>query len=466
MAFNARNSAKVGVRTTAMLAKMFNSYTTMKANDTEPEIFKDEDACVLFWDSSSIYPDQDQIFDPANWGLIYKQYVAPATNPINNTVTASTGTSTVQASNTNASTTTASGSGAAASVPKANVERIAQAIEKVIAPASKHKEEVFNHNALPDEVRIRYFNKLSPDTVLIESDLTKFKNDLTKYNGNTHALNFVRFPKDTYSSFIIMRDGTMFKYINHQDDKQRESFLKNFPKLKGFDPMNFYYWHLELESLSYSKNGWVHPYHLKYLGCPDRRGFVLGDPEKNQDIDLHCDYVDACHWLSPLLFQGLSKEGVLPNKKAKDLLAVSNGCGFIFLHSCHMALNPYMMEDRMDLIKRFPAQEGSTFPEYCLRVDFFHAMEGIIDNVEVDYSKTNPQNRFIKGMDYSEEIWSAVEEARDSNIKRKKERFLGAQFRNSVGTLQDQIVKSAKSESISRSYNRRTQPFKRSPELQ
>ena len=47
---------KVGIRTAAQLAKMFNAYTTMKNNDTEPEIFKDEDACVLFWDSSSIYP--------------------------------------------------------------------------------------------------------------------------------------------------------------------------------------------------------------------------------------------------------------------------------------------------------------------------------------------------------------------------------------------------------------------------
>ena len=99
----------------------------------------------------------------------------------------------------------------------------------------------------------------------------------------------------------------------------------------------------------------------------------------------------------------------------------------------------------MDLVKRFPAQEGSTFPEYCLSVDFFHAMEGIINNVAVDYSKRNQQDRFIKGMDHADEIWNAVEEARDSNIKRKKERFLGAQFRNSVGTLQDQIVKMKKS---------------------
>jgi len=87
----------------------------------------------------------------------------------------------------------------------------------------------------------------------------------------------------------------MFKYIKSQDDKQRASFLKNFPTLKGWDPMNFYYWHWELENLSYSKNGWVHPYHLKYLGCKDRRGFVLGNPKEDQNIDLHCDYVDVCH---------------------------------------------------------------------------------------------------------------------------------------------------------------------------
>ena len=65
----------------------------------------------------------------------------------------------------------------------------------------------------------------------------------------------------------------------------------------------------------------------------------------------------------------------------------------------------------MDLVKRFPAQEGSSFPEYCLRVDFFHAMEGIILDVSVNYSKKNAQDRFIKGIDYAAEIWNAVEEA-------------------------------------------------------
>jgi len=48
MAFNTQNSTKVRVTSSAHLATLFTAYTTVKANDTEPEIFKDEYVCVLF----------------------------------------------------------------------------------------------------------------------------------------------------------------------------------------------------------------------------------------------------------------------------------------------------------------------------------------------------------------------------------------------------------------------------------
>ena len=89
------------------------------------------------------------------------------------------------------------------------------------------------------------------------------------YNENNHALNFVRFPSDIYASYIIHSDGTIFKYLKTQENKHRASFLKNFPALKAWNPQEFYYWHREVETLSYSRYGWVHPYHLKYLGCKD-----------------------------------------------------------------------------------------------------------------------------------------------------------------------------------------------------
>ena len=107
-----------------------------------------------------------------------------------------------------------------------------------------------------------------------------------------------------------MRNGTAFRYLKNQTDKQRESFIKKFPVLPSYTPEAFYYWYREIERLCYTYYMFVMPYYCVYQSCNDRRGFVIGDPLEDQAVDLHLDYLDIIPSFSQQLYQALERDGI------------------------------------------------------------------------------------------------------------------------------------------------------------
>ena len=77
MAVNA-SGGKVRIRTATQLAKCFETYITLEAADNDPDCFKDEDACVLFLDTSVLYHDLEDVFDGNDWRKVYDHYVPRA----------------------------------------------------------------------------------------------------------------------------------------------------------------------------------------------------------------------------------------------------------------------------------------------------------------------------------------------------------------------------------------------------
>lgn len=170
----------------------------------------------------------DAHFDGNDWGNVYDHYV-PKT-----------------AAYSPAARDPSAGVAAGGALPPGSVdpevERMARAIEKCANHSSKAgKEDHFNINILPEEVRKRYLTNGCTNEVTLKRNLARFKNDLTKHNGATLALNFIRFPQNHYSSYIIMKNGTAFRYLKNQTDKQREAFIKKFPKLEEWCAESFYY---------------------------------------------------------------------------------------------------------------------------------------------------------------------------------------------------------------------------------
>ena len=123
------------------------------------------------------------------------------------------------------------GRAVAAGTVDPDIERVSRAIEKAARHSSKDSEDVFNITLLPEEVKNRFILNNLSDKITLKRNLKQFKNSMTKHNGSTLPRNFVRVPNDTYASYIIMFNGTAFRYLKNQTDKQREVFIKKFSAL-------------------------------------------------------------------------------------------------------------------------------------------------------------------------------------------------------------------------------------------
>ena len=102
------------------LAKCFETYITLQAATNEPECFTDDDACVLFLDTSILFRDLDDVFDGNNWKKVYDHYVPQA--------------SAASAASSSSAAGASARAGAGGAIPSGTidweVERVARAIEK------------------------------------------------------------------------------------------------------------------------------------------------------------------------------------------------------------------------------------------------------------------------------------------------------------------------------------------------
>ena len=249
LSLKADGVTKINLRTTAQLAQRFEDYIPLKGDPAEPTIFKDDSAIVIFINTSNIFHDLDSPFDGLNWSKIYDHYVpktpAPAGAP--------------------------APSGPASTGVSPDTERMARALEAAANHSKDKKEEVFNIDGLPKEVKDRYLANTQPDTIIIKDEIKEpFKNDLTTYGGTVMPQKFVRYPNH-YHSYVIQHDGTLFRYLQGQTKhtKKIDDMKKDFPTLAALTPEDFYYWHRNLEQVCFQTYMWILPYFCVYVGCKD-----------------------------------------------------------------------------------------------------------------------------------------------------------------------------------------------------
>lgn len=101
----------------------------------------------------------------------------------------------------------------------------------------------------------------------------------------------------------------------------------------------------------------------------DRKRFVIRDPSADQNVQQ--------------LHQALEPDGILPNEEAKDIFALSDGCGYDCLYSFHCVLNPFLVDEMeaLELVPRHPIQDGTSYHKYCRSVDFYHQMRMVYCNM-------------------------------------------------------------------------------------
>jgi hypothetical protein len=107
---------------------------------------------------------------------------------------------------------------------------------KAGADASNTVHEVIDLSTAPPEVQKRYYKRLDRNQVVLRRDLSRYRNNLTTDSyGSINEWNFVEFPP-IEQSFVISRDGTLWRYLNHQEKTHKTAFKDHFIPFTAFTP--------------------------------------------------------------------------------------------------------------------------------------------------------------------------------------------------------------------------------------
>jgi hypothetical protein len=118
---------------------------------------------------------------------------------------------------------------------------------KAGADASKTVHEVIDLSTPPSEVQKRYYKRLDRNQVVLKRDLSRYRNSLTTDSyGSINEWNFFEFPP-IEQSFVISRDGTLWRYLNHQEKTHKTAFNDHFIPLTAFTPKAWFKFCLHLE---------------------------------------------------------------------------------------------------------------------------------------------------------------------------------------------------------------------------
>ena len=108
--------------------------------------------------------------------------------------------------------------------------------------------EYLEYTQVPYDVKVVYLRKIEGKQI-VQNDIKKFQNKLTvDTRGRQQNLNFVEFPKASWT-YIIYVDGTYFWYIGQQQNYKYlvSWFKKSLQPMHEWNAMCFYYLYRDLE---------------------------------------------------------------------------------------------------------------------------------------------------------------------------------------------------------------------------
>ena len=322
--------------------------------------------------------------------------------------------------------------------------------------AAKKKYEIFNVNDLKIEAKDAFdiFTKRSDHHRIIRSDMPLFSNSYTidpsgAGGGTQKACNFIEYPGkpklttagtvDTAArSFLIYRDGTLFRYLNNQTERQAKTFIKSLRPVKDWTPISFRKFYANVEQECFIHFLWVLPYYLqvKDKGSYDD-GFLCEDwfVKERSDLPLRWKY-QIPNWSSQLN-QAFSQPGVLPDK-ARSILDSCDGNGFLFLRRSCYFLHPALMDqvDVIPWISSHPEQgPREHFDKYKARAEFFYNTMGLMQDTRMDFDDVYTQTMFIHHMVNSVAVQLKVTAERESHEQTTRDKYNHGNFLTTIQNI-------------------------------
>jgi len=369
---------------------------------------------VIYISTSGLYCERDDIPDCSNLSKIFPKVPKKLTSAELLALSASTSTTT-------------------AATIKKTATSIAEQV-KLAAEASRSIREVIPYDLMPTEVSARVHKRLDKSHIIIGNDINRFSNALTTDTtaGTVQAWNFVEFPL-THCSYLILRDGSLCKFLRHQE-KHHRSALQHLNPMLDFTAHSWFDFCISLEYSAFNNRIWVHPYycHQRICNSDNGYGFLVADPLADCDSDLPLKYDYLLEDWNDQLYQALSTKGVLPDGRAQDILRSCSQNGFLFLRTMHHILNPNLMDIPSSVCNRIPSQNGETYDVYVSIMRFYHCMIGFLQSRPTDYGDRHTQDVFLSNMDHSDAIMKHIHADRNSTVQDLLIRYKKGTFINTI----------------------------------
>jgi hypothetical protein len=275
---------------------------------------------------------------------------------------------------------------------------------------------------------------------VLRRDLSRYRSNLTAdSSGSMNEWNFVEFPP-IEQSFIISRDGTLWRYLNHQEKTHKTAFNNHFIPLNAFTPKAWFKFCLHLEYNASINRMWINSYYCQELVTGGTGyGFVVADPNNDCDADFPLKYLFRIDVWSQQLYNVFAKTVNIPSGQAQTILLSCQGNGYLFLRHMHSLLNPNLLDITSSVCSTIPTQDGSLFFDYVWSVQFHHHMQGFVHDYEVDLGDTHVQDMFISNMDHSDTIIAELYHDRESMLKSKQAKFEANPFFNTMSLLVEKL---------------------------
>ena len=156
---------------------------------------------------------------------------------------------------------------------------------------------------LPNEVVDRILSRSDPSIYTLGSELTRYRNDLTKDpRGHQQEWNFVLFPLTT-QKFLITRCGIVYN-LSTMTSTLRKAFLSTFPILRDTRPQSWYSWYTSLENHCSTHHLYLPPID-ETRRCNDDKGFKVGEHRFGDDVDFPFHFSARLTLYEKILHQGL-----------------------------------------------------------------------------------------------------------------------------------------------------------------
>ena len=209
----------------------------------------DTECFIVYLDITQLYPSREEYVDGLDWSKIH------LTLQPNPTWTSATTTASTTGGNTSN-----------------DINCLVAAMDQQYKDAHDLKEETlvkYDENTgrgVPDECILRHDLYNKPNYIMTKSETKKFKNSLTLDANNTpQEQNFVTIGNGG-NQYCINRDGSLFRYLKHQFNKNRKDYVKEFPYLYEWNSEGWADFRFRGMFCAYLHFVWVPSYNLVQKG--------------------------------------------------------------------------------------------------------------------------------------------------------------------------------------------------------